>query len=120
MDWGSYSTVYIDGEEYPLASVEMTTGVSFLSVSMAIADISMEPHLYHVQKESLEDPIPKYHIFQMIHQMFVLDLNLGFFLCTAETGDFFTAVLYCPNRIKNEAKSSLVQTPSGTVSTLPT
>lgn len=76
----------------------------------------MEPKFYHVQNKSLEDLIPKDFIFQIIHQMVVLDINQCVYLCTEKTGVSFTAVLYCPKRIKNEAELELVQTSSGTVS----
>lgn len=76
----------------------------------------MEPHLYHVQNESLKDLIPKDRFFEMIHQMVVLDVDMCIYLFTAETGVLFRAVLYCPNSIKNEAEVALVQTSSGMVS----
>ena len=84
-----------------IASIEIKTCIAESSLDRAIGRATVDTICCTVGDDQFSRYIPKEHMGQIIQQMIVLSLNHTIYVCAAEVGLMYVAIVYCPRGVIN-------------------
>ena len=90
-----------------IASIEIKTCIAESSSDRAIGRATVDTICCTVGDDQFCRYIPKEHMGQIIQQMTVLSLNHTIYVCAAEVGLMYVAIVYCPRGVINMCSHTL-------------
>ena len=90
-----------------MATVEVKMRVSDNSLSTVTCDQTVIPDIEKWDSEYVNCKVPGDHFLQILHQCVVLQVNIGIYVCSSETGIVFIVVILFDEHIIGIAKNAL-------------
>lgn len=104
--WTSRDIILHDETRVSVATVEIKTRVADTTVNDGSSHVSVTPYVGAWNSAQILRVVPSDHLGQILHQCYVLGVNVAVYACASETGLLYTAIIHVPNSAIAIARSA--------------